>query len=366
MEEQRARFAVVADDLTGACDSAVAFAERGLAVEVMLDREAAPGVDRAWAVSTESRELAEEDSARRVRDALARAAGACEVFKKIDSVFRGNTFAEIRAAVESVPHDLVVLSPAYPAMGRTVRDGVLHIREAGQSRAVDLREGLRAAGLSEVVLLRVGNALHEQGKGVVLCDAESQEDLVRTVAEARRGGGRVLWIGSGGLAFALAAGIPALPQRHESWPAEGAVVLFVGSDHPVTKKQVERLKLSAQVLEAKMDEFVGCGPEPQVVLLNVVRGVTTEEQIRRSVEQLSAQGIACCLMTGGDTAMLVCRALGTQSLRLTKEFAPGLPQGIAKGGVLDGIHVILKSGGFGADDVLVPLHHRFVERKECV
>lgn len=363
--EHGARFAVVADDLTGACDSAVAFAERGLAVEVMLDREAVSSGVGVWAVSTESRELPEEDAVRRVHEVLAQASGATEVFKKIDSVFRGNTFAEIRAAVESVPHDVVVLSPAYPAMGRTVRDGVLHIREAGQYRTVDLREGLLAAGLKDVASLRVGEELRGTKEGVVLCDAESQEDLLCTVAAARRYGGRVLWIGSGGLAFALAAELPELSREYEKWPAEGAAVLFVGSDHPVTKRQIEILKMNAIVLESAIEEFAGCGLEHPVVILNVVRDVT-EEQIRSSVEWLGERGVACCLMTGGDTAMLVCRALGVQSLRLTKEFAPGLPQGILKGGVLDGVHVILKSGGFGTEDVLASLCHRFVERKECV
>jgi uncharacterized protein YgbK (DUF1537 family) len=53
-----------------------------------------------------------------------------------------------------------------------------------------------------------------------------------------------------------------------------------------------------------------------------------------------------------------------RSLRLHEEFAPGLPQGVAVGGLLDEVPVILKSGGFGNDDVLFELSSRFTVRKE--
>jgi uncharacterized protein YgbK (DUF1537 family) len=51
---------------------------------------------------------------------------------------------------------------------------------------------------------------------------------------------------------------------------------------------------------------------------------------------------------------------------LTGEFAPGLPQGIAQGGVLDGVPVILKSGGFGREDVLCQIADRFTGGREFV
>jgi uncharacterized protein YgbK (DUF1537 family) len=76
--------------------------------------------------------------------------------------------------------------------------------------------------------------------------------------------------------------------------------------------------------------------------------------------------IACCVLTGGDTASMVCRSLEVRSLRLVEEFAPGLPEGIAMGGALDQIPVILKSGGFGKDDVLCGLSERLMNRKEPV
>jgi len=354
---------VIADDLTGACDSAVMFAERGLVVEVLLERDTIPPVNGVWAISTESRDVAEEIAVERVREAMTVAGQAREVFKKVDSVFRGNTFAEIRAAIESFPCDLAVVSPAHPAMGRMVREGVLRVRDSATT--IDLRARLYESGLKDVALVRRGESV-PVGSKVVLTDAETVGELRKTVVEARGAADRVLWVGSGGLAGALACEVAPTTVAARGWHTEGVMVLFVGSDHAVTKRQMETLRANALVFEAAIEEFSGGAREEHVVALNVVQGVTTEEQIRSAIARLFPQGIACAVMTGGDTAMLVCRALGARSLLLTEEFAPGLPQGVAVGGALDQVRVVLKSGGFGSRDVLFELSHRLAKRKEFV
>lgn len=371
--DAQARFLILADDLTGACDSAVAFARRGLRVEVQLEGGELPPAEGVWAISTESRDLPEEVAVQRICDSVAMTERAREVFKKVDSVFRGNTFAEIRAAVDCFPCEFAVLCPAYPAMGRRVREGMLHIEDASGARTSPLREGLRRAGLSGFAVARGGESIPETfatmqaaiqaGQKLVLCDAVSEDDLQRTVEAARKLERKILWIGSGGLANALASELPFRQGQQKSKTRDGVVLLFVGSDHAVTQKQLEALRGSAAVLETSIDQFSGVPAECEIVVLAVPREGTTAAQIRHAVAGIT-QGIACCLMTGGDTAMMVCRALGVRSLLLTEEFAPGLPQGIAMGGSLDGVPVVLKSGGFGKIDVLCDLPSQFVKRKE--
>jgi uncharacterized protein YgbK (DUF1537 family) len=366
-------FAIVADDLTGACDSAVAFTQRGKTVEVLLKEGAEPSLADVVAISTESRDLTDEVAAERVRNALSRASGRGEVFKKVDSVFRGNSFVEIRAALDCLPYDLALLSPAYPAMGRTVRDGVLQVCEAGQNRSVNLCAGLYEAGVNDVALHSVaasGRSLRdvtETGRRVVLCNAETDEDLRLTVEKARNVAKRVLWIGSGGLAHALASTLPRIEPSQKSWGSGGPVVLFVGSDHAVTRQQLEKLTEStaAPVLEASIEDFTEVSSDFQALILKVPR-LTSEALIGRALSRLAARGIGCCLMTGGDTAALLCRASGADSLRLTEEFRPGLPQGVVQGGTLDQVPVVLKSGGFGKEDVLREFVGRFATRKELV
>ena len=367
------KFAIIADDLTGACDSAVAFTQRGKTVEVLLKEGTESSCGEVWAISTESRDLPAEVAAKRVQDALSRASGRGEVFKKVDSVFRGNSFVEIRAALDCLPYDLAILSPAYPAMGRTVRDGVLQICEAGSRRSIDLCAVLSEAGVRDVVLHSVDasgkdlRSVTDSGCRVVLCDAESEADLMSTVEEARNMAEQILWIGSGGLAHALASKLPRVELPKKIVGIGGAVVLFVGSDHTVTRLQIENLKESRTipVLETSIEDFAGISSDFQVVILNVPR-LTSEDLIGRAVSMLASRGIGCCLMTGGDTAALICRAAGAHSLQLIEEFSPGLPQGIIQGGILDQLPVVLKSGGFGKEDVLREFVDRFVPRKELV
>lgn len=370
------RYLIVADDLTGACDSAVAFAGRGLEVEVPLWSSDDPSSADVCAVSTESRDIPEGIAVERVRAALSQTPATAEVFKKIDSVFRGNTFAEIRAAVEVFPSALVVMSPAYPALGRTVKDGVLHIEDGTQKRAIDLWEGLHRSGIGDPVLSpaaasqeKLAAAMRKATRTasrLVLCDAEREQDLQAVVQAVRSLDRRVLWVGSGGLAQALAYDLPQSAERRIDEERDGPVLLFVGSDHAVTTKQVAALKQAAEVGEFALEACTGQTIQEHVLVLKVSRGITTEQQIRQALSSTGDKGLRCCLLTGGDTAAFVLRASGVRSLRLTGEFAPGLPQGVAQGGVLDGVPVILKSGGFGREDVLCQIADRFTGRREFV
>ena len=58
------------------------------------------------------------------------------------------------------------------------------------------------------------------------------------------------------------------------------------------------------------------------------------------------------MVTGGDTAMHLCRALEVGAIELQREFARGVPAGILRGGAMDGVTVLTKSGGFGDRDLL--------------
>jgi uncharacterized protein YgbK (DUF1537 family) len=376
-QSKEIRYYIVADDLTGACDSAIAFTGRGMVVEVPLGVDAKALSAGVCAISTDSRNIRPEAASERVQKALIGAQAAEEVFKKIDSVLRGNTFAEIRTAVECFSCELVVMSPAYPALGRVVRDGFLHVEDGTSSPAIDLCEGLRRAGIAGVVKLRAGgteecliNRLRDAMRAVdrlVVCDAEKDEDLRVMVSAARMLKKRILWVGSGGLAHALAHVLPlSVEDRIEEEELSGCMLLFVGSDHVVTAKQLAALEQRSDVSEIAVEDCLRSRPESQVMVLKVSMGSTTEEQIQQAVKSVGAKGIRGCVLTGGDTAAFVFRSLGVRLLRLTGEFAPGVPEGIAHGGDLDGVRVIVKSGGFGQQDVLCRIVDRFAGGRELV
>src|SRR5579863_2667830 len=344
---------IIADDLTGAADSAVAFAERGFETEVSIEALRGGAVDaEVVAFATETRDVRVDELPGRF-DVL-RSAGTegLLLFKKIDSMLRGNTIAEIELATQILPEHMVIISPAYPKLGRVCIDGQVHWNDRAGAGAINLVESLRRCGMrpnslpGAVDAGSLADALRgdrEHGR-VFLHDATNDEDL-ESVARAGRGVDRaVLWVGSGGLAHALAKQFPKRPNTIGHFePRAGTALLFVGSDHPVTEAQLEMLHK-----EDLTDVFV----------IRIRRGDdAAANEIRAAVRRVEPRKISLIFMTGGDTAMQVCRALGVASLKIESEYAPGVPAGRVKKGLVDGVPVVLKSGGFGDADLLCRICH---------
>jgi len=105
--ESAPRVLIVADDLTGALDTAGAFAQQGVSTKVVAQPLAADaasvGETRVVALNTASRHLPAADAAARVQRCVRRFAGQHFdfVYKKIDSTLRGNVVAETVALIET-------------------------------------------------------------------------------------------------------------------------------------------------------------------------------------------------------------------------------------------------------------------------
>jgi uncharacterized protein YgbK (DUF1537 family) len=117
---------VIADDLSGAAELAgIAFA-RGYTAEVQREFDVASGAE-VIAVDTDSRGLLPDAAAKRV-EALTRAVMAARpawIYKKVDSVLRGNVRVEIDAVLQATGHAQALLIPANPSRGRTIVGGRL-------------------------------------------------------------------------------------------------------------------------------------------------------------------------------------------------------------------------------------------------
>src|SRR5690606_26473422 len=90
--------AIIADDLTGALDTAAPFAMRGLSTHAALGvdsiSEALSAGPRVLTVSTDSREVAPDIARKRVAEIVAVLPKGTKIFKKIDSRLKGNIAAE--------------------------------------------------------------------------------------------------------------------------------------------------------------------------------------------------------------------------------------------------------------------------------
>jgi uncharacterized protein YgbK (DUF1537 family) len=351
LKDQSNSIRIVADDLTGACDAAVAFACVGMATEVETTWSSRSGSEAcAIAWNTESRDVNPMISIRRIEEAALRLASdpVHHVFKKIDSTFRGNSFTEIAACLAMFSHETAICAPAFPELGRTLRKGQLSVEDFSGSHHRDVLKGLEDAGVRPYCVANAESIpkAYLSGAKVLLCNSETEEDL-RSIVLASLDvvqSGRLLWIGSGGLAHALAGvlGSAEVP-RYPIVP--GSTVLFVvGSDHPVTLRQLEHLRLA----------------ESKAVVVPFDREADTM-LLRNLLMPYAKRGVSCVFATGGDTALVVCRALDIGRLRVESEFSRGLPQSRIVGGPFDGAHFIMKSGGFGEHDVLSRIADRFTD-----
>ena len=379
---------LIADDLTGACDAGVHFARAGLrsVVELSSDTEgarAAAGADaNVRILNSRSRHQVPEAAAGEVKRLTWRVApeAAAICFKKVDSTLRGNTVSEARAMMLGAGLDLAVLAPALPSQGRTVSGGILHARDCAGSSTIDVRSLLSRQGLDGVAILAASAAekpekiareilrFHAAGAEFILCDSETEDDLDRIAQALHELPRRVLWVGSAGLAKSAAQILGSVrgPSRTakigdaKARPKHDPVpVLFcVGSDHPVTVLQVRRLKESGMAgsldaMTATPDdvrEIIRGGRHP---LLQISSTREIRDRVRLLIAEAKSVGISAALLTGGNTAELVCDAIGAAAIQLRDEVSPGIPWGVFEGGLLDGLAVATKAGGFGDEGALL-------------
>jgi hypothetical protein len=139
-------------------------------------------------------------------------------------------------------------------------------------------------------------------------------------------------------------------------PSRTAAALFcIGSDHGVTlaqqgSLQTERPSVLLHPADASQALICEALVRGKHVILRIPRGLISMQQVR---EHIAGTPAAALVLSGGDTASLVCRAAGVQSIELYDEIVPGVPRGILHGGVFDGVSVATKSGGFGDRDTLI-------------
>ena len=327
---------ILADDLTGACDSAAAFLAPGNTVRVWLGAIAShPASESVQAFNTASRNMETLAAANAVSQAVPAISTDARTlwFKKVDSAGRGAIAAEVLAAHKALAMRAVLFAPSFPAAGRTVREGVLNIVDAaGITTEIPLLPEFHkfAATIHLSHPDRLTDSLHGAAT-VIVCDASTQEDLEMLAAINTP---EILFAGSAGLAKALAAVHFQAKLTHvEPIPRVARPITIAGSPHRVTRLQMNHL---TQAL-------------PQHMAMQIAAEATDEDIILTQFTQHSPDAL---ILTGGDTALLVLRTLGAHSILLHGEMCPGIPWGFIQGGLAHGRIVVTKSGGFGSVDSL--------------
>jgi len=330
---------IVADDMTGALDTAAPFAARGLHAEVALTVDAvaqtlAAGPD-VLSVNLASREKSPEYAHRLMGQVTEMMPADVRLFKKVDSRLKGHVSAEL----DAISYQRAIVAPAIPAFGRIVRDG--HVEGFGVTTPISVAGALGAHAARSVIIDAV-------------TDGDLEDALDRAEAE-----GFDLMVGSRGLADVLAARMSGRAAPELAAPPVGTGLFVIGSNDRITLEQVERLRLlDPLAYHPAPNGVLGAldqAPSP-IVLVQAVPGgeeLPSEEVARNlaaSVHPGLTERAETLLLCGGATAETVLARMGIQSFRLEGECLPGL--GLAYAG---NQCIIAKSGGFGVPETLAML-----------
>ncbi len=405
---------IIADDLSGAADCAIACFADGIESFVALDGDQPVPQAAAIAIDTDSRRLPGEAAAAVTARMLRQHAGPQTrlIYKKMDSTARGNFAAEIAACLVAMrawlnaPEAVAIFAPAYPQNGRTTKGGHQYLRDvpleetetwrhdgiAGRAHLPEImaRTGLRV-GLVELAAIRhesLPETLRDmrRNRDVLVCDAAVEDDL-RLIAKAGQAlGPMTVWAGSAGLARYLprAAGLERAATAPDCRPAQpGPVICAVGSLSQVSREQFAVL--------AAADGVAGFIAPPELLLQG--KGSTAWHDMQAQITAAIAAGqdiavqigasdrldtslalkfaallaellqpylaTACgVIATGGESARAVLRILEVTALQLATEVEPGVPLSKVATGPAAGLPVITKAGAFGAPETLLRCRNR--------
>ncbi len=351
---------VIADDLTGAAEIAGIGLRYGLAAHMARD------VPPPWrkgltVIDTDTRLLAAEEAAKRVRHLLSRLGTSHFdlVYKKVDSVMRGPVLAELEAVMASLRQRGALLAPQNPSRGRIIRNGEYRIDGMplyATAFANDPEYPARSAQVLDLLgeSSRYATGYADPGEpilpdGITICGGWEVDDLQHWAAKA---GGDLLPAGGGDFFEAMlqrrgfeAIGLmsPALPR--------GSVLLVCGSTSAYGRDVMARAEHSNMpICEMPDDLFddphsespwiekwaseVSSAIAHQNRALMIITqpidpspGVPQKlaEVVSQVVQQvLARQPVDNLLMEGGATGSAVCRKMQWHTFRVIGELAVGV------------------------------------------
>lgn len=310
---------IIADDYTGANDTAVLAAEAGFSAFTVLNRNGTyPEQTDCLSISADSRSMPCETAYETVKQICLsfRTDDTVLFSKRIDSTLRGNLGAETDGILDALGDERTALIvPTYPRAGRIYRDGCLYVSGIPLSKtsvqhdprnpvttdsALEiLRQQSRyPVGEVKMMTLRKGTEairknleeLRKEGMRLILFEAETEKDL-DDIAEAVNADGHPYVCCDPG-AFTLAM------MKHLQRRKDPQKLLFViGSVSEITAVQTRKLLGERDTAAVWLD--------PQAVLNEVLQTDCREyrDRIFSELEQAAASDAGTILLS---TAGIFC------------------------------------------------------------
>jgi uncharacterized protein YgbK (DUF1537 family) len=360
---------ILADDLTGALDSAAAF--RG---ELPVFIGTVPAAEHAFSdaavsvLATHTRDIDPRTLAQQLEPVAEWLQAAELAYKKVDSLLRGNSFAEAAWLMERGGYRRMVFAPAFPAQGRLTRNDRqwrLGAETAAEIISPSLQQTFAAWQL---------DAGPQPESRIWIPQIETDSDLDQAVAyAAQHFPAETLWCGSAGLAQALARHHGLASEAGKAQPLAknpGPSVLISASFQPVIREQWARLK-TARPMPARAEE--GQAQQVEQALQQMAQGTAEgffdlsprtqldREAAAASLTQLMSRLVSALpqpgqlLVVGGDTLLEICRQTGASGLLARASIKDGWGCARLIGGKWDGTPCYSRSGAFGGPDDLLTM-----------
>ena len=275
---------IIADDLTGANDTALQFKINGADTNILLKNEineSKEHIPQAWAISTESRNVEAQDAFEKVKFAtqlLNEKLSPDYFYKKIDSTVRGNIAVEILSAIEVLGWDGAVVIPAFPQEGRITVGGYQLLKGVPIERtemARDPHSPINESHLPTLLKKQLGENLENlvgsidlktvldgagpivmaikeqfaQGKKIIIADAISTTDIEQIVLAIKKSGCSILPVGNAAAARVFSNDWFAIENKEEVLPVKLPalpILIVSGSATQITANQINKFEQSAE------------------------------------------------------------------------------------------------------------------------
>lgn len=279
---------IIADDLTGANDTALQFKINGADTTILLKYDnidtTSANSQQAWAISTESRNISQEEAFDRVKVAtqlLVEKFNPDYFYKKIDSTIRGNIAVEVLSMLNVLGWDAAIIMPAFPQEGRITVGGYHLLRGVpiertemardphspiSESHVPTLLKNQLGENLEDLVdkislktimdgagpILKKINKLIEKGVKIIVADSVSTTDLEQIVLAMSKSEYKILPVGTAAAGkvlsnewFPVEEGQEILPIKLPKLPK----LIISGSATQITANQIDKFEQSEEYEE---------------------------------------------------------------------------------------------------------------------
>lgn len=413
---------IITDDFTGALDTGIQFTKQGIPIQIAVEQRpdhiSVSESTQVLVIDVETRPLTGEQSYKVISNVMrwAKKQKIEFIYKKTDSALRGNVGAELKA-VSDACEKCIYFIPAFPKIKRVTKNGVHYINGVPLSESAFGKDPFEPVFHSDIksILTQeyqmpvycIGKEIQEKEyltsmtQGVVVFDAETEEDMKKRLYELRENNAIHLLAGCSGLAEFLPQVLSLKGNTEKTYEKKRGLYIACGSLNPITKEQLKyacengfvRINLTAEqkLIPEYYETEEGkqflkkvketCCQNSRVIVDTFdLKAQETEklankqkiskEQMRfaitkchgKIVKYLIEQGIDYTIfMTGGDTLMGLMKSLNNPELIPVCEVSQGVVLSILKWNGKN-LQVVSKSGGFGNKEVFIETGKKLIQQ----